>query len=143
MVDSARVDSPAVIEAFKADHRRIHEHLAACEALATQVVPLAARLKQLQPELLAHLDAKDAFYGRLVALCRAKGDLASANIATIFNDNMTMQSQAIRRFFGTLDNAASPLLTQSFSTMALIIKNRLTTEERAVFPLYLKNLFKP
>lgn len=102
-----RVDSPAVIEAFKAEHRRI----------------------------LAHLDAKDAFYGRLVGLCRSKADLASANIATIFNENMTVQSQAIRRFLGTLDNAPSPLLSQSFSTMALIIKNRLATEERGVSAL--------
>ena len=134
------MDSPELIERFKGEHRQIDEHLVACEALVGQVVPLADRLKELKPVLLAHLDAKDAFYLRLRQLCSDNGDLASANIATIFNDNMSVQSGAIRRFFSSLEGAPSPLLAQSFTTMALIIRNRLATEERAVFPLYLKNL---
>lgn len=136
----ANVDTPELVERFKAEHRQVDEHLVACEALVGQVVPLAERLKQLKPLLLAHLEAKDAFYGRLKQLCSDNGDLASANIATIFKDNMTVQSGAIRRFFSSLETAPSPLLAQSFTTMALIIRNRLSTEERAVFPLYLKNL---
>ena len=134
------MDSPAVVDRFKSEHRQIEEQLDACEALAGQVVALAERLRQLKPLLLAHLDAKDAFYSRLKQLCSDSGDLASANIATVFHDNMSVQSGAIRRFLASLDAAASPLLSQSFTTMALIIRNRLSTEERAVFPLYLKNL---
>lgn len=137
---SAIVNSPELIERFRAEHRRIEEHLVECEALVGQVEPLAERLKQLKPLLVAHLEAKDAFYARLRQLCSEAGDLASANIATIFNENMTVQSGAIRRFFSSLEGAPSPLLAQSFTTMALIIRNRLSTEERAVFPLYLKNL---
>ena len=52
---------------------------------------------------------------------------------------MRLQAAAIRRFFGSLDGAISPVLAQTFRTMALVIKTRIVTEERAVFPLYMKN----
>ena len=133
-------DSPAVIDAFRAEHQQIEDHLTACEPLAAQAPALIARLKQLEPLLLGHLDAKELFYARLKKLCADNSDLASANFATMFSENMDVQSAAIRRFFTTLE--VSPQLQQSFSTIALIVRSRLRTEDRAVFPLYLKNLRK-
>ena len=129
----------AVVDDFRAQHRRIEELLAACEALLDQVGALHARLLELKPVLLAHLDAKDAFYARLVELCALRGDLAATNVAKMFDENMRVQSGAARRFFAALETAGSPLLAQSFKTMALIIRGRLLQEERAVFPLYLKS----
>jgi hypothetical protein len=52
---------------------------------------------------------------------------------------MRMQSDAVRKFFGDLEASSPPLVLQSFKTMALVIRSRIATEERAVFPLYLKN----
>lgn len=127
-----------VVEDFRAQHRRIDEHLAACEQLLDQVTPLHARLLELRPVLLEHLDAKDAFYRRLLEACARNGDLPVTNVAQMFEGNMKVQSGAVRRFFAALDTPGSPLLAQSFKTMALIIRGRLAQEERAVFPLYLK-----
>lgn len=131
--------SPVVVEEFRAQHRRIEEHLSACDAVLERVEALHARLKEMRPLLLEHFDQKDAFYVKLRELCAHNGDLASSNIAKIFDDNMRVQSGAIRRFFNALDTSSSPLLAQSFKTMGLIIRSRLSTEERAVFPLYVKN----
>jgi uncharacterized protein YigA (DUF484 family) len=132
------MDPAAVVDDFRAQHRRIDEQLAACEDLAAQVDALQARLLALRPVLLDHLDAKDAFYVRLVRECAREGDLAQANVAQMFEGNMKVQSAAVRRFFAALDTPGSPLLAQSFKTMALIIRGRLSQEERAVFPLFLK-----
>lgn len=133
------MDAVGVIEAFRAQHRQIEEHLTACERLLDQVTPLHARLLELRPALLEHLEAKDAFYGQLVARCAQAADLSSTNVAKMFEENMRVQSGAVRRFFSALDTQSSPLLAQSFKTMALIIRGRLLQEERAVFPLYVKH----
>jgi hypothetical protein len=129
----------ASVDALLAEHRRIEAELTACEAVGDQVGPLASRLKVMRPLILDHLTAKDVFYAELRALCAGRGDLAASNTARIFEDNMRLQASAIRRFFGSLDGAISPVLAQSFRTMSLIIKTRMVTEERAVFPLYMKN----
>jgi hypothetical protein len=129
----------ASLETLKADHRRIEAELNACEALLDQAPALAGKLRAMRPLLLEHLSAKDDFYAELKALCSGRNDIATGNVAKIFEDNMRVQSAAIRRFFEGLDGAVSPLLVQSFRTMALVIKSRILTEERAVFPLYLKN----
>jgi hypothetical protein len=129
----------ASLDALKADHRRIEAELQGCEPVAEQAVPLAAKLRAMRPLMLDHLTAKDVFYAELRALCSGRGDLASVNTVKIFEDNMRVQSAAIRRFFSSLDGAISPMLSQTFRTMALVIRSRIITEERAVFPLYLKN----
>jgi len=133
------MDAAGVIDDFRAQHRRIEEHLTACERLLDQVTPLHAKLLELRPLLLQHLDAKDTFYGQLVERCTRASDLGSTNVAKMFEENMRVQSGAVRRFFAALDTQSSPLLAQSFKTMALIIRGRLTQEERAVFPLYVKH----
>ncbi len=133
------MDAADVLDDFRAQHRRIEEQLSACERLLDQVPPLHAKLLELRPLLLQHLDAKDAFYGQLVERCTRAADLGSTNVAKMFEENMRVQSGAVRRFFSALDTQTSPLLAQSFKTMALIIRGRLTQEERAVFPLYAKH----
>jgi hypothetical protein len=133
----------ASLEGLKEGHRRIEAELAACEALGDQAPALASRLKTFKPVMLEHLLAKDAFYAELKALCLGRGDLAAGNVAKSFEDNMRVQASAIRRFFESIEGAVSPLLAQSFRTMALVIKSRIATEERAVFPLYLKNRSTP
>ena len=80
--------SPVVVEEFRAQHRRIEEHLSACDAVLERVEALHARLKEMRPLLLEHFDQKDAFYVKLRELCAHNGDLASSNIAKIFDDNM-------------------------------------------------------
>jgi hypothetical protein len=129
----------ASLDALKEEHRRIEADLLGCEQIADQAVPLAAKLRAMRQLMLDHLTAKDVFYAELRALCSGRGDLASVNTVKIFEDNMRVQASAIRRFFGSLDGAISPVLSQTFRTMALVIRTRIVTEERAVFPLYLKN----
>ncbi|MBL8956579.1 MAG: hemerythrin domain-containing protein [Myxococcaceae bacterium] len=133
------MNAEGLIDAFFAEHRRIEVNLAVCEQLLADVNALHTRLLHLRPMLLEHLHAKDAFYVALVNGCAEAGDLPSTNVAKMYEENMRVQSSAVRRFFAALDTQSSPLLAQSFKTMALIIRGRLAQEERAVFPLYLKH----
>jgi hypothetical protein len=123
------------LDALKADHRRIEAELLRCDEAVQRVSELAKRLEVLRPIIKEHLAAKERFYAELRERC---GDLASGNLARMFEENMRVQSNAILRFFEGLDaGVVSPLLGDLFKTMALVIRTRLATEERAVFPLYL------
>lgn len=129
------MDAGAFVDEFRVEHGLIEAHLTACESLLSHVAHLHTKLLELRPFLLAHFDRKDAFYVKLVAGCAESRDLATAQL---FERNMKVQAGAVRRFFAALDTPGSPLLAQSFKTMALIIRGRLSQEERSVFPLYLK-----
>src|SRR5258706_5945694 len=104
------MDPAAVVEDFRTQHRLIEQHLAACERLLDQVTDLHARLLEFRPVLLEHLAAKDAFYTQLIEACTRNGDLASTNVAQMFDGNMKGQSGAVRRFFSGHRTAGSPLV---------------------------------
>ena len=128
--------SSSILDDFRKEHRHIETELTACEVLSAEVEQLTERLKALRPMLLQHLDAKDAFYQRLVALHVERGDVQGAQRARSLAESAKVESDALRRFFNALDGGSSPLLPQSFKTLAHVIRRRLETEERAAFPLY-------
>ena len=125
------------LDLFKVQHREIERLLESCEALADSNAVLTM-LRRSSAMVISHLEAKDAFYVQLAALCTSKGDLPSGNIVKIFEQNMGVQSQAVRKFFSSLD-APAPNFGQSFKTMAFILRQRISTEEKAVFPMYAKH----
>lgn len=88
--------------------------------------------------VLEHFRAKDDFYPALASFLTARGDLAGAQLARIFEQNMKVQSAAVQRFFESLDRAQNQQIADGYRTVALVMRQRFSTEEKAVFPLTVK-----
>lgn len=131
----------SVVDEFRATHARIESGLAAAEAVAADAVKLLGQLKLMRAEVLAHFKAKDAFYPSLADQCTKSGDAGAAQLTNIFASNMKVQSAAVQRFFETLET--TPTLVASFRTVTTVIRQRFGTEERAVFPIYVRTAKKP
>ncbi len=129
---------PLTIEAFKRAHTRIDTALSAGEALVETPEKLSAHLQSVRAEVLQHFQAKDLFYPALAEQCTKAGDTAGAHLTHIFESNMKVQSAAVQRFFETLETAPRNQLVPSFQTVATVIRQRFGTEERAVFPLFVR-----
>ncbi len=129
----------ASIDEFKRSHGRIETALTTGETLAQNPAALIAHLKTVRPEVLQHFKAKDDFYPALAAQCTKAGDAAGAHLTHIFESNMHVQSAAVQRFFETLETAPAANLLSSFQTVVTVIRQRFSTEERAVFPLFIRS----
>lgn len=130
------------LESFRTEHAQIEAKLTQAEALQGEPARLVAQLKTMRAEVVAHFAAKDRFYVALAAQCVAANDAAAGQLTKIFESNMTMQSAAVVRFFETLDTAAAATVASSFKTMVTVIRHRFGTEERAVFPLFIRTTSK-
>jgi hypothetical protein len=124
---------------FKQAHARIEQALAAAELLAAQPPLLTAHLKGVRGEVLQHFKAKDGFYPELAEQCTKAGDAAGAHLTRIFESNMRVQSAAVQRFFETLESVAPADLVSSFHTVVSVIRQRFNTEEKAIFPLFVRS----
>jgi hypothetical protein len=93
-------------------------------------------LQGMRRLVVTHFAQKDAFYVALAAQCAAANDVQAAQLTRIFDSNMRMQSAAVVRFFEGLDSAGPATLASSYRTMATVIRQRFSTEEKAVFPLF-------
>ena len=127
------------IDDFKRSHARIEHALIAGEALLSNPSGLSAHLKGVRSEVLQHFKAKDLFYPALAEQCTKAGDSAGAHLTQIFESNMRVQSAAVQRFFETLDGTQQATLVSSFQTVASVIRQRFGTEEKAVFPLFVRS----
>ncbi len=130
---------PLTIDEFKAAHARIEAGLKAAEAVEGDLAQLTLQLKAMREDVLAHFKAKDAFYPDLAAQCTKAGDTAGAHLANIFESNMRVQSAAVQRFFESLETAPQANLVGTFRTVTTVIRQRFGTEERAVFPLFVRS----
>lgn len=126
------------LEEFKKAHERIDAGLRVADGAGGDAA-LLKQLLTLRDEVLAHFRAKDAFYPALASRCEATGDAQGAQLTRIFETNMRVQSGAVQRFFMGLEQAPLVGLTTAYRTIASVIRQRFGTEEKAVFPLYLRN----
>jgi len=133
----------SLIDEFRATHARIESGLVAAEAVAADPVKLLGQLKTMRADVLAHFKAKDAFYPTLADQCTQAGDAGAAQLTNIFASNMKVQSAAVQRFFETLETTPATTLAASFRTVTTVIRQRFGTEERAVFPIYVRTSKKP
>lgn len=131
-----------VIDQFRAEHARIEAGLAAAEKVLSEPQRLQAQLQTMRAEVVTHFTQKDAFYPALAEQCAAAKDSAGAQLTRIFESNMKVQSAAIRRFFEGFSALPPDALPSSFATVALVVRQRFGTEERAVFPLFTRTLPK-
>lgn len=133
----------SLVDDFRATHARLENGLRAAEAVAADPQQLLGQLKQLRGEVLAHFKAKDAFYPALAEQCAQAHDPGAVQLTSIFASNMKVQSAAVQRFFEKLEQTPPAELAASFRTVVTVIRQRFGTEERAVFPIYLRTLKKP
>lgn len=125
-----------VLDDFCGAHARLEAELKVADAAVAEAPKLLAQLKGMRRAVVTHFAQKDAFYVALAKQCDAAKDAGAAQLTRIFESNMKMQSAAVVRFFETLDGVPADSLPASYRTMATIIRQRFSTEEKAVFPLY-------
>ena len=128
----------AMIEEYKLAHARIEIVLQGGEALVANLPALIKHLAVARPEVVQHFLSKDAFYPLLAEQCTKAGDSAGAHLSHIFESNMRVQSAAVRRFFESVEIAQQASLLSSFQTVVTVIRQRFSTEERAIFPLFVR-----
>lgn len=125
-----------VLDDFRSAHQRIEGDLNVADAAVADVPQLLAVLRNMRRTVIAHFAQKDAFYVALAQQCATANDVQAAQLTRIFEANMKMQSAAVVRFFENLDTAAPDTVASNYRTMSTIIRQRFSTEEKAVFPLY-------
>ena len=97
---------------------------------------LLLQLKAMRADVLSHFKAKDAFYPALQDQALRANDAGAQQLTKVFEANMKVQSTAVQRFYETLETASAANLGNSFKTVAVVMRQRFSTEERAIFPLY-------
>ena len=129
----------ALLDGLMQQHASLRATLEMCE---TQTgAALTEKLLALKPQMLRHLEEKSVFYRALEETCLQKNDAASANLGRIFEANMSVQSEAIVRFFEGLGHGTNDV-SAAFRTVAQVVRTRLLTEERAVFSLAWRHVSK-
>jgi len=132
--------SVSIIDEFRAEHVSIEAGLVTAERLVNEPPQLLAQLKTMRATVVQHFNRKDAFYPALASQCAAVNDAAGAQLTRIFESNMKVQSAAVVRFFEGFGALPAESLGASFKTVATVIRQRFSTEEKALFPLFLRSL---
>ena len=131
------IDAPVnLVEQFRAEHARIETGLVAAEVVSADAVKFLAQLASMRAEVLLHFTRKDALYPALLEQCAKVADTPGAHLIRIFESNMRVQSAAVKRFFEGLESSPPAQRASSFRTVATVIRQRFSTEESAVFPIY-------
>ncbi|MGV3623035.1 MAG: hemerythrin domain-containing protein [Archangium sp.] len=128
-----------LLDRFRAEHASIERELQVADGLLFEVPKLTAHLVSMRRAVVAHFQAKDAFYPALAEQALKANDGSAAQLARIFEANMKVQSGSVQRFFETVEAVSAPELLAAFKTVAAVIRQRFATEERAVFPLYARS----
>lgn len=101
---------------------------------------LREKLLELRGVLGRHLPAKDELYRTIAEAAAQRSDSASGGLAKIFENNMKVQAAGVAGFFEQLDVLAKQpeQLERRVKTVIDVLRSRLDTEERAVFPIHAK-----
>lgn len=128
----------ALLDSLQADHNALRGLIDACAKCRGP--ELRARLLELHSILLRHLPAKDELYRTIATAASKKADSGSAVLAKIFEDNMKVQAAGVEGFFAQLQalEKQPDQLERRVATVIDVLRSRLDTEERAVFPLLKK-----
>lgn len=127
-----------LIAALLEDHQVLRGLIQSCSAAPREA--LKAHLEQLRSRFASHLPRKEQLYRAIEAAAKERNDAGSASIAHIFEDNMRAQAAGVAGFFDQLESAARQpeQLEKRSKTVLDVIRTRLDTEERAVFPIFKK-----
>lgn len=98
---------------------------------------LVAALRTLKPALEENLAAKEKLYQDSAKAFERAGQPGPAQILRIFEQNMGLLSNSVRVFLGSLDSAKDGRsLRDRLPTVVRVLRDRMDSEERAVFPLF-------
>ncbi|MDY7232327.1 hypothetical protein [Hyalangium rubrum] len=95
-------------------------------------------MRRLEELFVPHRQAKVALYEDSVRVCQLKGDKTSTAVLNIFRSNMNVMGEAIMGFLRFPDPHPDRLL-QRFRTVASTLRSMMDTEEKVVFPLFLRH----
>ncbi|MBF5041550.1 MULTISPECIES: hemerythrin domain-containing protein [Myxococcaceae] len=98
---------------------------------------LVSALRALKPALEQNLAAKDQLYQDSAKAFERAGQPGPAQILRIFEQNMGLVSSSVRGFLASIDSAKDPRsLRDRLPTVVRVLRERMDSEERAVFPLF-------
>jgi hypothetical protein len=98
---------------------------------------LVAALRALRPALEQNLAAKDKLYQDSAKAFDRAGQPGPAQILRIFEQNMGLVSNSVRGFLASIDSAKDARsLRDRLPTVVRVLRERMDSEERAVFPLF-------
>lgn len=123
------------VHALQEDHSRLRALLRNCEAAGPRDFEPA--LRRLEEAFTPHREAKLALYDESVRAYTQAGDKLNVSVLSIFRTNMNVTSQAILGFLRALDPEPERCRAR-FLSVANTLRSMLDTEERVVFPLYLR-----
>lgn len=123
------------IQSLQEEHSRLRALLRNCESANPR--DLAVALRRLEEAFLPHHEAKLELYESSVKGFQAAGDKTSVSVLSIFRANMRVMSSAILGFLRAPDPDPSRF-HERFRTVAETLRSMLSTEEKVVFPLCLR-----
>ena len=134
MSPAPAASSPATAE-LRAAHGVLRHALAELERCGE--AGLVAALRALKPALEENLAAKDKLYQDSAKAFDRAGQPGPAQILRIFEQNMGLLSNSVRGFLASIDSAKDARsLRDRLPTVVRVLRDRMDSEERAVFPLF-------
>ena len=126
---------PSATAALRSAHGVLREALTELEKC--EEARLVAALRTLKPALEENLSAKEKLYQDSAKAFERAGQPGPAQILRIFEQNMGLLSNSVRVFLGSLDSAKDGRsLRDRLPTVLRVLRDRMDSEERAVFPLF-------
>lgn len=126
----------STVQALQDEHSRLRALLGNCESAHPRDLPVA--LGRLEEMFVPHHDAKLAFYDASIQAFQAAGDKTSVSVLAIFRTNMKVMSSAILGFLQSPDPDPARF-HERFRAVATTLRSMLSTEEKVIFPLCIRN----
>jgi len=123
------------IQSLQEEHARLRALLRNCESANPR--DLGAALRRLEEVFVPYHEAKLALYETSVKGFQAAGDRTSVSVLSIFRANMRVMSTAILGFLRAPDPDPSRF-HERFRAVADTLRSMLSSEEKVVFPLCLR-----
>lgn len=124
------------VQTLQEDHARLRALLQTCEGASPP--ELEASLRRLEEIFVPHRRAKVALYEDSLQACQLRGDKTSVTVLNIFRANMNVMGEAILGFLRFPDPHPERLL-QRFRTVSSTLRSMMDSEEKVVFPLFLRH----
>ena len=131
----APAGSPSASAALRSAHGELRRSLTELEKC--EEAQLIAALRALKPALEENLAAKEKLYQDSAKAFERAGQAGPAQILRIFEQNMGLLSNSVRVFLASIDSAKDGRsLRDRLPTVVRVLRERMDSEERAVFPLF-------
>jgi hypothetical protein len=128
------------VQALQEEHSQLRALLRNCESAGPRELPAA--LRRLQDAFEPLLQIKLKLYADSVEACERAGDKASITLLGIFRTNMNVASSAVLGFLRSPDPNPGRS-SERFRAVATTLRLMLSTEEQAIFPIFVRHALSP